>query len=199
MKKILFITAMAALFLSAGCNTVDTWGDGLPELEHVYYVGFMKNTWGAALNYEVAQNGTARWREATGAWTTTTESSVASIPFQFHSERVRSYNAITNFWLVNTGLVAGTDYSVTLNGTALTPNGDGVYSFAWPETKKGIQYVKITRLTNTNGSVKVYTLDPSKGNPGNNDVAKTVNNKTVEYEIRAFSVDYGNQTVTFTN
>lgn len=42
MKKIALIVATGLLFFLPGCNTIDTWGDGLPEMEHVYYIGFKK-------------------------------------------------------------------------------------------------------------------------------------------------------------
>jgi hypothetical protein len=194
------LTLAAALFLLPGCHTVDTWGDGQPEKEHIYYVGFYKtNVFSDALNYEVAKNGAARWRYQTTAWQPTEEAFVAAIPFQFHSERVRSYDAVTKFWIVETGLVAGTDYNVVLDGTTLTPTG-GVYSFAWPQTKKGVRDVKIKRLSQTNGSLKVYVIDPANGTPDPNKYeTSTLNNKTSEYEVRGFSADYGKVTVSFTD
>jgi hypothetical protein len=203
MKKTAFLLAAGALFLSSGCNTVETWDDGLPEMEHVYYIGFQKtNISRDKLDYTVTQDGTSTWRYEKGAWQPAEKPFVASIPFQFHSERIRPYDAVINFWVVNAGtsdLVAGTDYSISLEGTALTPD-NGIYSFAWPQAKKGVRNVEIKRLTSKNGTLKVYVLDPAKGTPDPNKYeTTTVNNKTSEYEVRAFSFDYGKVTITFTN
>ena len=209
MKKILFIVAMAIGLLSTGCEIHETWDDGLPEMEHVYYVGFYKSNINTDyLSYEVAKSGAARWRFGAsltaGTWQSTDEQWVATVPFQLHSERVRSYDAVTNFWIANDGesaLTAGSDYTVSLeNGTALTPNANGIYSLTWPQTKKGIQNVKIKRSASSpNGVLKVYVLDPAKGTPQQSDISTTVNNKATEYEIRGFSFDYSKVTVTFTD
>jgi hypothetical protein len=198
MKKTAIITAIASLLMTSACNTVDDWGDGQSEKEHIYYVGFYKTNINTdALSYEVAKNGDSRWRYATAAWQNTTPAFVASVPFQFHSERVRSYNAETKFWIVETGLTAGTDYSVSVEGKTLTPTG-GVYSFEWPQTIKGIKQVEIKRLTDNNGSLKIYVIDPANGTPDPNKYeTSTLNNKTSEYEVRGFSFDFGKVTVTF--
>ena len=209
MKKILFIVATVVAFVSTGCETHNVWGDGQPEKEHIYYVGFYKTNINTNyLSYEVAQNGNARWRFGTsatnGTWESTDEQGVATVPFQFHSERVRTYNAVTYFWVTNEGasdLTAGTDYTVTLeNGAALTPDASGAYSLTWMQTKKGIQNVKIKRsATAPNGTLKVNTLNPANGTPQQNDLSTTVNNLTAEYEVRGFTFDYNRVTITFTD
>lgn len=201
MKKTAFTIAAGALLLSTGCQTVDTWGDGLPEMEHVYYVGFEKTDRSSDyLYYQIAQDGASSWRYGTNkptmAWIPA-EASTATVPFQFHSERVRAYDATTKFWIVESGLKAGVDYSISLDGTALTPV-EGVYSLVWPQAKKGVQSVKIKRLSTTDGSLKIYTLDPAKGTPNPNEyTVSTVNNKGAEYEVRGFSFDYDKVIVTF--
>ncbi len=193
MKKIALMAVAAVTFFATGCNTVDTWGDGLPEMEHVYYVGFYKtNVNTNYLHFEVAVDGTSRWcwsgnANPTSTWNSVAETNVAPVPFQFHSERVRTYDAVTNFWIVNadgSSLVAGTDYSVSMDGTALSPSS-GVYSFSWPQTKKGVRDVKIKRLTANTGKLLVYVLDPAKGTPNPSEyTTTTVNNKTSEYGHR---------------
>ncbi|MDR2148102.1 MAG: hypothetical protein LBE91_16780 [Tannerella sp.] len=209
MKKILFIMATIVAFVLAGCESHNIWDDGPPEMEHVYYVCFHKtNIQTDFLSYEVAQNGNARWRfganATAGTWTTTDEQWVATVPFQFHSERVRTYNTVIYFWITNDGtsaLTAGTDYTVTLeNGSALTPDANGAYSLTWAQTKKGIQNVKIKRsATSPNGVLKVNVLNPANGTPNASDLSTTVNNQTAEYEVRGFTMDYNKTTITFTN
>lgn len=207
MKKILFICITVFLFGLNSCEKDNKWGDGLPEMEHVYYIGFNKTNINTDyLTYEVAANGDTRWKYGSnatnGTFTPTEAKWEISVPFQFHSERVRSYNAVTNFWITSNGatnLVAGTDYSVsTEDGTAITPDAQGVYSITWPQTKKGIQNVKIKRLTAADGSLRVYVLDPAKGAPNASDLTTTVNNKTNEYEIRGLSFDYDKVRINFT-
>jgi len=208
MKKILFIVTLAVALISTGCEIHNVWDDGLPEMEHVYYIGFYKSNINTDyLSYEVAPNGGARWRFGAsltaGTWISTDEQWVATVPFQFHSERIRTYDAVTYFWVVNdeaSALTAGSDYTVSLeNGTALTPNANGAYSLTWPQTQKGIQNVKVKRSASSpNGVLKVYVLDPANGTPQQNDISTTVNHTAAEYEIRAFTFDYAKVTVTFT-
>ncbi|GHU78890.1 hypothetical protein FACS1894145_1870 [Bacteroidia bacterium] len=202
MKKILFICATLFLFCMTGCEKDNIWGDGLPEMEHVYYIGFLKTNVNAdALNYEIAADGSARWRINTGTWNNTSEVNVSSpIPLQFHSERVRSYDAVTYFWVTNNGsdLKAGTDYSVmTESGAAITPDGQGAYSVTWSQAKKGVQNIKIKRLSSAKGTLRVNVLDPAKGTPNASDITTTVNNHTNEYEIRGLTFDFNKVTVGF--
>ena len=201
MNKILLICATIFLLIcTTSCETVEDWGDGLPEMEHVYYIGFYKSNVNTDnLNYEIAANGAARWRINTGTWINTNEVSISSlIPLQLHSERVRSYDAVTYFWVKNNGtstLTAGTDFSVlTESGANITPDAQGRYSVTWPQTKKGIQNIKIKRLTSKAGVLKVNTL-PAAANAS--DISTTVNNQTNDYEIRGLSFDFDRVTVTF--
>lgn len=204
MKRIRFICAIAFVSLATGCEKDNVWGDGLPEMEHVYYIGFHKtNVYNDALNYEIAADGSARWRINAGAWTNTDEKNVSGhVPLQFHSERIRSYDAVTNFWVSNdagSNLVAGTDFSVAdADGTAIAPSAAGRYSLTWYQTKKGIRSIKIKRLSRATGVLKVNVLDPASGVP---DASKpeetTINNATSEYQVRGFSFDFNKVTVTF--
>jgi hypothetical protein len=187
----------------ASCEKDNIWGDGLPEMEHVYYIGFYKtNVNTDALNYEIAADGSARWRINTGTWMNTGEVNVTSpIPFQFHSERVRSYDAVNYFWVTNNStpaLTAGTDYSVVNeSGDVIAPDAQGRYSIIWPQAKKEIRNIKIKRLSSAKGSLKINVLDPSKGTPNASDISTTVNNHTNDYEVRGFTFDYNKITVTF--
>lgn len=209
MKKILYIcTAMFLLLGVTSCEKDNVWGDGLPEMEHVYYVGFYKtNVNTDYLSYEIAADGLARWRfgssATAGTWANTSEVNVTGpIPLQFHSERVRTYNPVNYFWVTNNGtsstLTAGKDYSVTTeSGATITPDAQGAYSVTWEQAKKGIQNIKIKRLSSVKGSLKVNVLDPAKGTPNASDITTTVNNHTNDYEIRGFTFDYNKVTVTF--
>jgi len=204
MKKILFICAAIFLLIcTTACEKVNEWGDGLPEMEHVYYIGFYKSNVNTdALNYEIASDGSARWRINTGTWTSTSEANITSlIPLEFHSERIRSYDVTTYFWVTNNGtsdLTAGTDYNIlTSNGITITPDAQGGYSVVWQQAKKGIQNIKIKRLTSKGGSLKVNVLNPALGSPDASNISTTVNNHTNDYEVRGLTFDYNKVTVTF--
>lgn len=204
MKKILFICVTVLLFGMTGCEKDNIWGDGLPEMEHVYYISFYKtNVNTDALNYEIAANGAARWRINTDTWVNTNEVNISSpIPLQFYSERIRSYDAVAYFWVANystvaepSNLVAGVDYTVvTESGTAITLDAQGGYAVTWPQAKKGVQNIKIKRLTSAKGVLRVNTFDSAVGTPNANDIESTVNNKTNDYEVR--SLTYNNNKVT---
>jgi hypothetical protein len=183
MKKVYLLFTVIVAFLMTGCEKDTTFGDGDPALEHLYYVGFYKTGgFNDALNYTVA-NGAS-----------------AAVPVEFHSERVRSYDVVTVLWITNdaeSNLVAGTDYSVSLEtGAALTPNS-GVYSLTWKQAKKAQQNVVIKRLSAAVGKLKVNTLDPAKGAPNVNDLTTFGNSKTSEYEVRGLSHDFNKVTVNF--
>jgi hypothetical protein len=186
MKNRIYMLAAVATLLSAGCeDKINTWGDGDPALEHVYYVGFYKATiFSAKFDYPLNAQG-----------------DTATIPFQFHSERVRSYNVTTYFWVTNDGtsaLTAGTDYTVLGdNGAALSLSPSGAYSLTWPQAVKGKQMVKIVRKTEATGVLKVNTLDPANGTPTGTNIATTVNNTTTEYEVRGLTHDWNTVTMTF--
>ncbi len=209
MKKILFIITAAVVLMMTGCEGYRVWDDGLPEMEHVYYIGFFKTNIAADhLSYEVAQNGDARWRfganATTGTWRPTDEQWVASVPIQLYSERVRNYDAVSFLWVYNlegSSLIAGTDYTVMLeDGTKLTPNADGAYSVTWPETRKGVQNIKIKRSpTSPSGKLRANLYNPTKTTPIMTDLSTTIQNQTAEYEIRCMTHDNNRVTITFTN
>jgi len=208
MKKIVFIMATAFVLISTGCEIHELWDDGLPEMEHVYYIGFYKtNISTDYLSYEIAQNGDARWRfgsnATTGTWVATGEQWVASVPIQLYSERIRSYNAVSYFWVNNadgSALTAGVDYTVMLeNGSVLTPDVNGAYAITWPQTKKGVQNVKIKRSAPLpNGALRVNLHNPANGTPVLTDLSTTIQNKAAEYEIRCMLNDINRVNITFT-
>lgn len=205
MKHIsIFIYAVIFLFTS-GCEGYRKWDDGLPEMEHVYYIGFYKpNIATDYLSYEINKTGEVRWRygasSSAGTWQIVEEDFV-SIPFQLYSERIRSYDAISYFWINNidnSHLIPGTDFIVTIeNGDKLEPNSDGAYSLIWPETKKGIQKVRITRLTESYGRLRVNLYDPDGETPIITDLSTTIQNRTEEYEIRCMTQDNDRVTIFF--
>jgi hypothetical protein len=201
MKNICYILSTVSLLLLASCEKDNLWTDGDPKYEHVYYVGFYKSIlFSYYVTYEVAADGSTQWREGSstsnGTWAALEEKNAVSIPFEFHSERVRTYDVITRFWIAESGLTA-TDYGLSLeDGATLTSEGNGVYSFVWPQAIKGVKKVKITRKSAATGTLKFYTLDPAK--PVNtNDLTTLVNNKTSEYEVDGLSQDLAFNSTTF--
>ena len=204
MKKILnLFIIFLSLFAFISCSD-EAWTTD-PDMEHIYYVGFFKaGVFSDALNYEIAADGTARWRVNSTTWNVTGSNSISSdIPVQFHSERVRSYDAVTYIWVTNNAgstLTAGTDYAVLDDSGNTISQTDGKYAITWPQAKKGVQNLKIKRLTSTNGVLKVNTLDPSKGTPSTteeNYIESTRNNKSNDYEVRGLTHDFNKVTVTF--
>ena len=203
MKTIIkYIIVASVAICSTGCEVHELWDDGRPDLEHVYYLILNQpNNQTDYLSYEIAQNGDARWRFGANATSGTWQASeqwVASIPFSFRSERVRTYDVVSYFYVVST-LTAGTDYTVTReDGTVLTPGANGAYSVTWPQAIKGDQNIRIKRTQGSpNGTIRVQTFDPAKGIPVTSDVTTLVNNKTTDYEVRCSTYDINKVMVTF--
>lgn len=209
MKKLIYILlALTTMLYTVSCDD-DAWTTD-PDKEHIYYVGFHKSYSNSEnLQYQIATDGTAQWRwyvsaSVNKAWEITSTDGISSnIPIDFHSERVRSYNVVTYFWVSNSGtsdLILGTDYIVVdESGTALNLT-DGKYSLTWPQAIKGTQNIRIKRLSSKKGVLKVNTLDPAKGTPSittDTYIEATRNNLTNEYEVRGLSHDYDRTTVTF--
>ncbi len=212
MKNIIITICAAILLLSvAGCHPYNTWPDGLPELEHTYYVSNVKTGNGTEqdLQHEIAANGTARFMKRIHynpappagtplfEWITSSENNVTCpIDIRFVSERVRSYDAISYIWVEtrNGGLTAGRDYTVhAADGTPLPLSAQGTYSLTWPQAKKGQQSIKIKRLTSTVGELRVMYLDRSKfagANPDRNSMEELTNIKTNDFTVRSFWHDY---------
>lgn len=142
MKKILFIVmAIAASCTFTSCSD-DEWGNGDPAMEHIYYVGF--EDWGKLKN-DVVFN--------------LKEGESVAIPIQFHSERVRSYDVVTYYYVSSSGLTYGTDYQVTDEaGHLLQPDDKGAFLLSWPKAVKGIQKVYVKGLKSK------YVYDESKVN-----------------------------------
>ncbi len=173
MKKIIYLLfAISCIFI--GCDN-DEWSDGDPSMEHVYYVGFQQWTarFDNSAKYDINRTDTV------------------GIPIQFYSERVRSYD-VTTYYYVSGSLIRGVDYEVVdQNKTVLNPNENGAFSLIWPKAVKGIQRVYIKALNSSTGSFTVLTFDPNSAVPiSSSDVSTTTNNKTQDYEVRAFSQNY---------
>ena len=212
MKDIIKYICVALLLLPvAGCHPYNTWPEGLPELEHTYYVSNVKTGNGTEqdLQHEIAADGTARfmlrihYNPAPPAGTPLTEwvysdekNVTCPMDIRFVSERVRTYDAVTFIWVETRsgGLSAGVDYTVHYaDGTQLTPNAQGAYSLTWPQAKKAQQSIKIKRLTSTVGELRVMYLDRSKfagANPNRDNLEELLNNKTNDYTVRGFWHDY---------
>lgn len=206
MKKLIYLfAAIAVTMLTQTSCSDDDWTTD-PALEHIYYVGFYKTgIFSDKLNYEIDAAGNAQWRINTGTWNNTGSDGVSSdIIIEFHSERVRSYDATTYFWVTNSDdkstLAAGTDY-VVVDGSGNTVTlTDGKYSLLWPQAKRNKQTVRIKRLTTATGVLKINNTDPAKGQPSITEedyVESTLNNRTGDYEVRGLSHDYNTVTVTF--
>jgi len=133
MKKILFILMTVTLsYTLSGCSD-DEWGNGDPSMEHIYYFGF--EDWGTFKNDVVNK---------------VNKGEVIPISVQYHSERVRSYDVVTYYYVSSDNLDYGKDYVVTdQSGNAIQPDANGAYSINWPQAKKGVVniYVKCLRET----------------------------------------------------
>jgi len=221
MKNIIkFICTVFVLLPFAGCNPYNTWGEGLPELENTYYVGFVKTGIGSErdLQYRIAANGKAEfmYREQynnsgsggaigeTQTWITTEGLNVTgNIPIRFVSERVRSYDVVTYFWIeeVNNAL-SEADYEVIPgDGTVqLARESNKVYTLTWPQAKKAVQNIKIKRKTAATGRIRVVTLNKDRFEgaaiPNRAKLEQLLNNQTNEYTVRGFYFDYSNITTT---
>ncbi|MDR2915647.1 MAG: hypothetical protein LBV74_12570 [Tannerella sp.] len=211
MKKIIFaFIAMTILFCGTSCDNIDDWTTD-PDLEHVYYFGFFKTlVYSNTLNFEIAADGTARWREASSAWAVTGTDGVSSdIPFELHSQMKYKYDIVSYFYITNSGesaLVAGTDY-VVLDGSGSTLTlSDGKYSLTWSQAnKENRKNIRIKRLTSATGTLKVNTINPANADPetGKPDVSidkyieSTRNNITDQYDLRGLTEDFNKTTVTF--
>jgi hypothetical protein len=230
MKNIFkYICAAIVFTLTVSCNPYNDWPDGESALEHVYYFSVVKtgNVGSGAnsmLEFEIAADGTARhlrrifnvpteireWVESGEPYTTN------PIPFRFISERTRSYNVTTFFWITQVNpsgtfpnfapivpatLVPGVDFTVhTADGTLITPNAQGAYSINWANAEKGEQGVKIKRLTTATGALMVNTLDSSKftgTGPDRTNLETLINNKTNDYLIRGLWFDWNAVRVRF--
>jgi len=173
MKKILLAFMVLVPFIFTNCKK-DPWNNGDPAYEHIYYYGF--ENWGNLKNdvkYNVSRGTTL------------------AIPVQFQSERVRSYDVNTFYYVAGTA-VRGTDYQmVDSTGTELTPDSNGAFIMIWPKAVKGVKNIYVKALNGSTGTFLVQTFDPNAAVPiSNTDVSTTTNNKTDQYEVRAYSQNY---------
>lgn len=172
MKKILYLlTAIALCFTFTNCSDDDWTTD--PALEHIYYVGFQQ--WFSKTANDVVYN--------------VNRGATLEILVQFYSERTRSYDVSTYYYVTPGTLALGTDFQVVdANGSALQPDANGAYKFDWPKAVKGVQKIYIKALNGKVGAITVYTFDPNAGaitHPDN-----ITNSKTNDYEVRSFTQNY---------
>lgn len=169
----IFFTLLIVASLLGSCEK-DTWSNGDPELENVYYFGFedwkdFKNS----VKFVVNQGETIE------------------VPVQFHSEQVKNYDVVTYYYVAGAA-VRGTDYEI-LNevGTVLIPNGDGAFEMIWPKAIKGVKNIYVKALNGSLGEFTLWTFNPNAETPiSNQDVSTTTNNLTSNYEVRAFSQNH---------
>lgn len=173
MKNIfLMLIVFTALFFNS-CQE-EPWNEGDPAMEHIYYFGF--EDWGKLKNdvkFTVVQGETL------------------AVPVQFHSEQVRSYDVTTFYYVAGTA-VRGADYQIVdANGTALNPDANGAFSLVWPQAVKGVQTIYVKALNGSTGNFLLQTFDPNAEVPiSNTDPTSATNNKTNDYEVRAFSQNH---------
>lgn len=172
MKKILLILTVISLScILTNCSDDDKWGDGESSMEHVYYIGFQD--WGKLKN-DVIFNVKA--------------GDVQSIPVQFHSERVRSYDVVTYYYVSGTP-VSGVDFQIVdESNNVLQPNETGAYKIDWPKAAKGVKNIYIKALKASAKPLTVLTFDPNAGEISHPE--NITNSKTNDYEVRAFSQNY---------
>jgi len=217
MKNVVKIICTVIILLSvAGCNPYDTWPIGLPELEHTYYVSSVKTGNGTEqdLQYEILSDGTSRfmnrihYNPAPPAGTPLFEwledkanlNVTFPVRMRFISEYIRTYDVTTYFWVEvrSGGLIAGTDFQVlTESGATMAPNAQGAYSLTWAKAEKAQQSIKIKRISDQTGELRVMYLDRSKfsgtgtwPNPDRNLLDELLNNQTSDYIVRGFWHDY---------
>ncbi|MDD2306287.1 MAG: hypothetical protein PHP53_16405 [Prolixibacteraceae bacterium] len=172
MKKliILFITVVAVSSLFVSCKK-DEWSKGDPALANVYYVGFQN--WADFKNsvkFNVNRNDTV------------------SIPVQFYSEQVCSYDVVTKYYVTGAA-VLGTDFNIVdKSGTVLTPDANGAFSLTWPQAIKGVKRVYVKALNGSAKTFLVQTFDPNDTEVIS--YTHTPNNATDQYQVNAFTQNY---------
>lgn len=172
MKKILLIlTAISLSFTFTNCSDDDKWDATDLAMEHIYYIGF--EDWGKLKN-DVVFNVKA--------------GDVQAIPVQFHSERVRSYDVVTYYYVSGTP-VLGVDFQIVdENNNIVQPDTNGAYKMDWPKAVKGIKNIYVKALKVSSTPVIVSTFNPNIGEISHPD--NITNSKTNNYEVRAFSQNY---------
>lgn len=171
MKKILFlITIIISAFTFTNCDD-NEWGNGDPSMEHIYYIGFKE--WGKFNNkfeYTVKQG------------------EILEVPIQFHSERIRSYDIVT-YYYVGDEMQRGVDYEILdEEGKTIEPDQDGAYAVTWPKAKKGIHNIRVKALNAQKGTFTLHTFNPKAGKIKHPD--NITNSITEDYEVRSFTQNY---------
>lgn len=171
MKKIIFLlTIMIGVYTFTSCDD-NEWEEGDPSMEHIYYIGFKE--WGKFNNkvkYNVEQGG------------------ILEVPIQYHSERIRSYDVVT-YYYVGDEMQRGVDYEIIdEEGKAIEPNQEGAYTVTWSKAKKGIYNIRIKALNAQKGSFTLHTFNPKAGEIKHPD--NITNSMTKDYEVRSFTQNY---------
>ena len=180
MKKIFYIFAVLCFALGfTSCGDDDWTYDS--SLEHVYFFG--PQVWGYD-EEKKGNNNVVHYEIGVGE--------TAVVPMQFWCEFNRSYDVITYYYFTSETLTLGVDYNVVdENGTVLTPDASGAYSFVWKNALKGVKNVYVKSLPGgTTGTVTLQTCSPDAPTPVNNDLTTTLQSKTDNYEVRIFSQNY---------
>lgn len=142
MKKFLFLAITLLCSLSFMSCDDNKWTDGDPSMEHIYYFGF--EDWGG-YNNKVEFDAK--------------KDQIVTIPVQFFSERVRSYDVVTYYYASSKGLTYGEDYLIVDDkGNAIESDANGAYIMHWPQAKKGVQNVYVKSLRDS----PKYIYDESK-------------------------------------
>ncbi|MDR2949073.1 MAG: hypothetical protein LBV71_07685 [Prevotella sp.] len=204
MKKILYLLMTTVLcFTFTNCSD-DDWSDGDPAMEHIYYVGFEK--WFTKTANDISYS--------------VKEQITIPISIQYYSERLRSYDVATYYYVSSEGLSLGSDYQVVDDkGAVVQPDSKGAFRLEWPQSKKGVQvvYVKTinakhiydeSKLDFTGMTEKekqdaiakekerIRQLNSFKVltfDPGAGAIShpdNIVNSKTNDYEVRSFTQNY---------
>lgn len=170
MKRIMIILVAIASCMFTSCEK-ESWSEGDPAYEHVYYFGF--EDWGKFKNdvtFSVNQGETL------------------AIPVQFHSERVRNYDVVT-YYYIGGSAVLGTDFQIVdENGTTISPDSNGAFPMNWPQAVKGVKNIYVEALNGNIGSFNVFTFDPNSAEEIS--YTNTLNNATNDYEVHAFTQNY---------
>jgi hypothetical protein len=159
-KKLILFGMILAVAVISACEKHD-YAAGADGYDNIYYASFVP--------YNNTLISVAR------------TSGTVIFPVQFHSAYTRSYDAVVNFKIDNTGItnpaVLGQDYNVVNKaGTVLTPT-NGKYSITFP---KAVQYrdtIYIKLLNSTVAGTRKVQFQLTKTN-------------TSEYKVDTLSTSY---------
>lgn len=149
MKSTLYILFIAAFgFALASCEKDGYNKNGLPELEHHYYIVFVPNT-------------------NTGVSVNRNQTTLVKFPVQFYSNFTRNYDAVALYKISTAGIttpaVLGQDFAVVdKDGNVIQPNANGQYSITFPQAKKAMDTIYLKMLNSSiagTRKMEVWLLD----------------------------------------